>query len=113
MKKVLFLLPVVIFCAFAFTTPAPITAPNGEIPADIKALLDKNNCSTCHALERKMVGPMWTAVAEKGYSVKKISALVAKPKPENWPGYSAMAAQKVPKDEMTKIANWIVSLNQK
>jgi cytochrome c len=112
MKNLMFFFPALMLCAVAFTTPAPSPAVVGEIPADIKALLDKNNCSTCHALERKLVGPMWTEVAQKGYTVKKISALVAKPVPAHWPGYSAMAAQKVPKAEMTKIANWLVSLKE-
>jgi hypothetical protein len=36
---------------------------------------------------------------------------VAKPEPANWPGYVPMVAQpSVPKDEMTKIANWLSKL---
>jgi cytochrome c len=110
MKNLMFFLPALFFCAVAFTSPAP-TSVNG-IPDDIKALLDKNNCSTCHALDKKLVGPKWTDIAEKGYTKKKITALVAKPVPANWPGYSAMAAQKVPKAEMGKIADWLISLGK-
>lgn len=96
--------------SLSFVTPPP---PGGQsIPADIKALLDKHGCQACHAMDRKLVGPKWTDVAAKGYNQKRIMALVAKPEPNNWPGYPPMAAQNVPKAELSKIANWLVSLKK-
>lgn len=109
MKKLIVMLPLALAMA-AFKMPErPAAGP--EIPADIQALLEKNGCTACHALSKKLVGPMWTDIAAKKYSAKKIAALVKKPEPANWPGYAPMTAQTtVPAKELTKIANWLAGL---
>jgi cytochrome c len=108
MKKLLLLLPVVALLV-AFRPATTVVDPT--IPADVQTLLNKYNCSTCHAVSRKLTGPMWTEIAAKGYSKKKIADLVKNPKPENWPGYPAMTAQKtIPKADLDKIAAWLVSI---
>jgi cytochrome c len=107
-KIVLFSVLLTILSAFA---PAPVNT-NPDIPAEIQALLDKNGCTACHSMGKKMIGPKWTDIAAKGYSKKKIAQLIAKPEPANWPGYVPMAAQSVPKAEMGKIAAWLVGLNK-
>jgi cytochrome c len=106
MKKTFALLPIVLLLA-AFTPASKTSDP--EIPADVKPLLEKYGCTACHALSRKLVGPMWTDVIAKKYPAKRIIQLVGKPEPQNWPGYPPMAAQKVPKADLTKIANWLSS----
>lgn len=108
MKKIFAILPLVLLLA-AFK-PATTPASDPTIPADVQGLLDKYGCTACHALGRKLVGPMWTDVAAKKYSAKRITQLVAKPEPANWPGYPPMVAQRVAKADMTKIANWLVSM---
>jgi cytochrome c551/c552 len=80
------------------------------IPADVQALLDKHGCAACHNMSRKLVGPIWPDIAAKKYSAKRITQLVAKPEPANWPGYVPMAAQSVPKADMKKIADWLANL---
>lgn len=112
MKKLIALLPIVLLLA-AFTPvskTANLPATDPVIPADVQALLDKNGCTACHHVSRKLVGPIWPAIAAKKYSAKRITQLVGKPEPANWPGYPPMVAQKVPKADMTKIANWLVGL---
>ncbi|MBL7829301.1 MAG: c-type cytochrome [Saprospiraceae bacterium] len=105
MKSVLILFPLAILLA-AFSPKA-----DPEIPADIKTLLDKNGCVACHHMSRKLVGPSWMDISKKKYTAKRIAQLVAKPEPQNWPGYVPMLAQPtVPKAEMTKIANWLSKL---
>lgn len=107
MKKYLLFFPVALLLA-SFTI---VGGNDPRLPADIKALLDKNSCGACHNLDRKLVGPSWTDISKRKYSAKRIAQLVAKPEPANWPGYVPMAAQpSVPKDEMTKIANWLSKL---
>lgn len=107
MKKYLLFFPVALLLA-SFTT---VGGSDPRLPADIKALLDKNGCGACHNLDRKLVGPSWTDISKRKYSAKRIAQLVAKPEPANWPGYVPMVAQpSVPKDEMTKIANWLSKL---
>lgn len=109
MKKLIAMLPLALALA-AFKMPEqPVTDP--EIPADIKVLLEKNGCMACHAMSKKLVGPMWTDIAAKKYSAKKIAALVKKPEPSNWPTFPPMTAQTtVPAKELTKIANWLAGL---
>ena len=83
------------------------------IPTEINDLLQKHTCYTCHKVDKKMVGPSWMDIAAKKYTSKQIIAFVGKPKPENWPGYSAMAAlPTVPKADVGKIAAWIKTLEQ-
>ena len=93
------------FCPLPF---APALGP--DIPADVQALLDKYGCAACHSMTRKLVGPTWPDIAAKKYSAKRIAQLVAKPEPSNWPGMVPMAPQKLPKADMTKIANWLAKL---
>lgn len=81
------------------------------VPADIAALLNKNTCSACHKPYDRLVGPAYSEVAKKNYSVAQIVELVYSPKPENWPGYPPMIAMsQVPKAEVEKLAKWINSL---
>ena len=87
------------------------TGKTPTMPANIKALLTKNTCLTCHNLTQRVVGPPFTAIAKKNYTVKQIINLVENPQPSHWPGYPPMAPLKnVPKKELEQIANWIVSL---
>lgn len=108
MKKLLAVLPLVLLM-FAFRPAEKVTDPT--IPADVQGLLEKYGCNACHALSKKLVGPMWTDIAAKKYSAKKIAALVKKPEPSNWPNYPPMTPQPtVTKKDMDKIAGWLVSL---
>lgn len=87
------------------------TSKTPTMPANIKALLTKNTCLACHNLTQRVVGPPFTAIAKKNYTVKQIINLVENPQPSHWPGYPPMAPLKnVPKKELEQIANWIVSL---
>lgn len=112
MNKIFALLPIVLLLAAFTPATKPVSKPDQTptIPADIQALLDKYGCTACHSISRKLVGPIWTDVAAKKYSVKRIIQLVGKPEPANWPGYPPMVAQKVPKEDLTKIAKWLVEL---
>jgi cytochrome c551/c552/glucose/arabinose dehydrogenase/cytochrome c5 len=82
--------------------------------ADVQPLLQKNTCLTCHNPTAKLVGPSYADVAKKKYSVAQLVQLMQKPKPSNWPGYAvAMPPMAhVPKAELTKIAEWIKSLEK-
>lgn len=104
MKKVLF--------ALALTATFTVAkAQSPAIPADINALLQKHTCYTCHAPGKKLVGPSWHDVAQKKYTAKRFAALVAKPEPKNWPGYTPMAPlPQVPKGDLAKIHAWVSTL---
>lgn len=118
MKKKLILSPVAILVLAvmpllgAFSGPLSQPLVSGpEIPSEVDALLSKYGCTACHAMSRKLVGPMWTDVAAKKYTKKQIMAFVYKPVPANWPGYPPMLAQTtVPKADLNKIATWLVAV---
>jgi cytochrome c len=108
MKK--FFSMAVLMAAFSTLSHAQAVA----IPADIKGLLEKHTCYTCHKADKKMVGPAWQDVAKKAYSVKAFTALVYKPVPANWPGYTPMIGlPNVPKADIKKIADWVNGLAAK
>jgi cytochrome c len=97
----------VLVAAFGTASSAQAVA----IPADIKSLLEKHTCYTCHKVDKKLVGPAWQDVAKKGYSTKQFTALVYKPVPANWPGYTAMIGlPNVPKADIKKISEWVATL---
>ena len=105
MKKILF--SAVLLTGFAMSAQAQ------EFPDDIKPLMSKYTCTACHKIETRLVGPAYTEVAKRKYTAARIVELIAVPKPEHWPGYPPMAALKVPAEDATKIAEWIVSLAPK
>lgn len=80
----------------------------------VKGLLAKNTCLACHNTEKRQVGPSFKEISTKKYSVGELINLIYTPKPEHWPNYSTPMPpmSNVPKDEVTKIATWIKSLNK-
>ncbi|MEZ2440143.1 c-type cytochrome [Chitinophaga sp. RCC_12] len=89
--------------------PAPAKTLTYE---QIKPLLNKYTCSSCHNPDKKQVGPGFRDVAKRNYSVAKILSLIKNPQAENWPGYATPMPPfpQVPQADATKIATWINSL---
>jgi cytochrome c551/c552 len=79
---------------------------------DVKPLLAKNTCSSCHNPNAKQVGPAFKDIAKRNYSVAQIMALIKNPKPEHWPDYSTPMPPmpQVTEPDARKIATWIRSL---
>lgn len=92
----------------------PVTKSTTEVLTyeQVKPLLDKNTCSACHQVSKRVVGPAFSDIAKRRYTDKKIVELIYNPQPENWPDYSTPMAPmpQVPKDEAMRIATWINSL---
>ena len=81
----------------------------------VRPLLQKNTCLTCHNPTTKLIGPSYTEIAAKRYSVAQIVQLIQKPEPTHWTGYATRmpSMAHVPKTELTKIAEWIKTLEKK
>jgi cytochrome c551/c552 len=79
---------------------------------EVKPLLLKNTCLSCHSTNKRQVGPAYVDVAKRKYSVNELVQLIHNPKPEHWPDYSTPMPPmpQVPKAEARKIALWIKSL---
>jgi cytochrome c551/c552 len=98
--------------AKAASTPATTAAAKALTYEQVKPLLNKYTCSSCHNPDKKQVGPGFREVAKRNYSIAKILALIKNPKPENWPGYATPMPPfpQVPQADAVKIATWINSL---
>lgn len=96
----------------AAAEPAVEAKPKRKpVPADVSALLNKHACLACHNPYDKIIGPPYSEVAKKKYTVDQIIELVHAPKPEHWPGFPPMAPMAhVPKADIAVIAGWINSL---
>lgn len=44
---------------------AGLMVAGSAIAAEMPALAKKNNCTACHAIDKKVVGPAWADVAKK------------------------------------------------
>jgi cytochrome c551/c552 len=101
----------------AAATPAGKAAAKAaaaKIPTydEVKPLLAKNTCLSCHNPNTRQVGPAFKEVAKKKYTVNQIIALIHNPKPEHWPDYSTPMPPmpQVPTEDARKIAMYINSL---
>ena len=78
------------------------------------ALADKSTCLNCHAMEKKLVGPAFTAIAAK-YRGQPDAAVLLASKVEKggqgvWGPVPMPAMAYLPKDDVQAIVNWIVKL---
>jgi len=80
--------------------------------AELKPLLIKYTCASCHNPDKRQVGPAFKDIAKRKYSIEQMVSLIYNPKPQNWPGYSTEMPPmpQVPKVDARKIASWINSL---
>jgi len=99
--------------------PAPSAPPAGTsaVPADpahvaAQALARKHNCLTCHALDRKVVGPGLREVARKyggrADAVEYLARKMVEGGAGVW-GPVAMPAQNVPAAEARALAAWLAA----
>jgi cytochrome c551/c552/glucose/arabinose dehydrogenase len=91
------------------TTPAKKTGY-----AAVEPLLQKYTCLACHHANNKLIGPSYSEIATKKYSVAQIVQLIQKPNPANWPGYDTKMPPMghVPANELMQIAQWIKSMEK-
>lgn len=81
--------------------------------AEVEPLLQTNTCFACHSVDKRQVGPSFTAIAERNYTKEEIVELIYNPKPEHWPDYTPMPPMtQVPEAEALRMAEYINSLNK-
>jgi cytochrome c551/c552 len=92
-------------------TKAPVAKPTF---ASVKNILSKNTCLACHNETKRQVGPAYTDIAKRKYSVAQIVNLIYHPQKANWPDYETQMPPmpQVPKADAQKIAAWIKSLEK-
>ena len=91
-----------------------VTLAAAKVPLydEVKPLLQKNTCLSCHNPNTRQVGPAFKDIAKRKYSVEQIMALIKNPKPEHWPDYSTPMPPmpQVSAQDARKIAIWITLL---
>ena len=100
----------------ASATAGTIGAKPGVITyATIKNILQKNTCLACHHPTKRQVGPSYTDVAKRKYTVSQIMALIRNPKAEHWPDYATPMPPmpQVSTADARKIADYIKSLEKR
>ena len=86
---------------------------SGSALADV-ALATTKNCMACHAVEKKVVGPSFKAVAEKYAdrpdAVAKLAEKIVKGGAGVWGPVPMPANTQVNAAEANKLATWIMTL---
>lgn len=79
-----------------------------------QALATAKNCMTCHAVDKKLVGPAYKEVAGKyagqGGAVDKLAAKIVKGSQGVWGPVPMPANGQVNEAEAKKLAAWILTL---
>ena len=99
----------------AIQTALMVTASlgvSGQAMAD-EALAKAKNCMSCHAIDKKLVGPAYKDVAAKykgdAGAVDKLAAKIKAGGKGVW-GEIPMPPNNVTPDEAKKLATWVLSL---
>lgn len=75
------------------------------------ALAQKNACMACHAVDRKMVGPAYKAIAEKykGMDVAKLAASIKAGGAGKWGPVPMPAQANLKEEDARTLAAWILA----
>ncbi|MDX1910381.1 MAG: ThuA domain-containing protein [Saprospiraceae bacterium] len=106
-------------------SPAVFFSPTGQKPADEaensgkysegKIAIDKSDCKSCHALDRKVNGPSYQAIAEryrgnKVFAVPAIYRKIIYGGSGNWGQGVMIPHPQIREEEAIQMALWILSL---
>jgi len=96
---------------------APVVVPvarGGLSEADAIALAKKKNCFACHALDKKLVGPAWRAVAQKYRGLADAQAVVEvkvrKGGKGNWGSIAMPPQPALSGEELTGLVQFVLQL---
>lgn len=100
------------FGAIALVLSLPLALRADDSPGE--ALVKRNDCLTCHAVNHKVVGPAYMDVAKKykGASAAQIQTLVKKVKTGgsgNWGSVPMAAHPNVPDADIETMVKWVLS----
>ena len=91
-----------------------LTFVGSAISADMPAVAKKNGCTNCHAIDKKVVGPAWQAVADKykgdAGAADKLSTKIAKGGGGVWGPVPMPAQPKLSEAENKELVAFILGL---
>ena len=110
--KVVTLATVVAGCAVLVAGPAHAVLDN----AKAEAMMKKDGCAACHAVDKKIVGPAYVEVAAKYKSDKNAVAMLSKKVKEGstgvWGPVPMPPNAAVPQADITDLVTWILTLKK-
>jgi len=93
---------------------AGLAITGSALAADMPAAAKKNNCTACHAIDKKVVGPAWAEVAKKykgdAGAADKLSTKIAKGGSGAWGSMPMPPNPKVSDAEMKELVGFILGL---
>ncbi|MFA6015194.1 MAG: c-type cytochrome [Gallionellaceae bacterium] len=93
---------------------AGLLVAGSALATDMPAVAKKNNCTACHAVDKKVVGPAWQAVADKNKgdagAADRLSAKIKKGGAGAWGSMPMPANPKVSDADMKEIVTFILGL---
>lgn len=94
--------------------PEPVVQAAALSEAEGLALAKKSNCLTCHAIDKKVVGPAWKDVAAKyrgdAGAEERLANVIAKGGRGNWGGMAMPANPQVSEADRRSLARFVLSL---
>ena len=88
---------------------AGLMVAGSAVAVDMPAVAKKNNCTACHAIDKKVVGPAWKDVAAKSSESEMAKSIKEGSKGKY--GSMAMPAQKAVNDaDLKEITSFIAGL---
>ena len=93
---------------------AGLTFAGSSMSADMPPLAKKNGCANCHAIDKEVVGPAWSAVAEKyehdADATAELSTKIAKGSGGVWGDTPMPAQKKVSEADIKELVAFILRL---
>lgn len=85
-----------------------------SIAADMPGVAKKNNCTSCHAIDKKVVGPAWQEVANKykgdAGAAEKLSTVIVKGGRGVWGSMPMPPTPKISDEEVKEVVAFILGL---
>lgn len=91
-----------------------LTFAGSSMSADMPAVAKKNGCTSCHSIDKKVVGPAWQAVADKykgdAGAKDKLSTKIAKGGSGVWGAVPMPAQPKLSDADRHELVEFILGL---
>jgi cytochrome c len=91
-----------------------LTMTGVSIAADMPEVAKKNNCTACHAIDKKTVGPGWQDVANKykgdAGAAEKLSNVIVKGGRGVWGPMPMPATSKISDEEVKELVAFVLGL---
>jgi cytochrome c len=104
------------FSSFETDSNKYSSGKNEVQPSEGEKIMAKQDCATCHKIDKKVIGPSYLDIAKKypmnDKNISYLSDKIIKGGSGVWGGIPMAAHTALKKDDAKKIAKYILSLNK-